>query len=424
MEITEEIKKLGSDLDAKIKTALDLSKNTDEKSQKALEKLNGDIDAKFKSYDDLVKKQQEHLDALETRIKKGDLDAKQERDKTFDEQFDSAINVKQIDGRSVAEKLKLLKDKKEGVTSLSFEMKAAANMLIGTNYTGSVGLTSWDNDLTRPARRQPFMRQLVTTRPVNSLYVAYAELKNRDGAANTVAEGAAKPQIDFDWVEASKKVEKIAAFIKTSKEALDDIVGFRSEINTELVDAVNLKLDEQILSGNGTTPNLTGIITYLTSAMAVTGTPFATAGSDPVVDPTNFDVIRVAAAIIQARFFNPNYIVMHPYDLAGLEMLKDANGNYILPPFSTANNAQIGGVRVVANTGITAGTFLIGDFSKDVLGIREEINIQVGYENDDFTKNLVTILAEMRAVNYIKSNNLDAFARGSFATVKAAIAAA
>jgi HK97 family phage major capsid protein len=419
VEVKEQIEDLGKQLNAEIKKALALSEQTDSNSKKKFEEINANIDQKFSKYDDLVKKQQEHLDALETRIKKGDLDAKAEREKTFIDHFNEGINAKQLDGRSVAEKLKLLKDRKEGVNSLSFEMKAAGNMLIGTNYTGSVGLTTWDNDLSRPARRQPFMRQLVTTRPINSLYVAYAELKNRDGAAGTVAEGVKKPQIDFDWVEASKKVEKIAAFIKTSKEALDDIVGFRSEINTELVDAVNLKLDEQILSGDGVTPNLTGILTYLTSAISVVGTPFATA----VDSPNNFDVIRVAAAIVQNSFFNPNYAVMHPYDLASMELVKDANGQYVLPPFSTANGAVIAGVRVVANQGMTLGNFLVGDFSKDTLGIIEEINIQVGYENDDFTKNLVTILAEMRAVNYIKSNNLGAFTRGTFSTVKTAITA-
>ena len=54
--------------------------------------------------------------------------------------------------------------------------------------------------------------------------------------------------------------------------------------------------------------------------------------------------------------------------------------------------------------------------TKDNLRIREEMNIQVGYVNDDFTKNLVTVLAEMRACNYVKSNHFGAFVAGEFAT--------
>jgi hypothetical protein len=78
-------------------------------------------------------------------------------------------------------------------------------------------------------------------------------------------------------------------------------------------------------------------------------------------------------------------------------------------------------MRVVANSGVAVGDFLVGDFKKDILAIREGINIQIGYENDDFTKNLVTILGELRAVNYIKANHVNAFTKGTFATVITAI---
>jgi HK97 family phage major capsid protein len=407
VEVKEQIEDLGKQLNVEIKKALSLSEQTSAESKKQFEQISKDITEKFGKYDELVKKQQEHLDALETKYKKGELE-RPEAHKSFDQHLEEAFKTKQSD-------LQQLKSRQ--VNSVNFDIKAAGTMLIGTNYTGSVGLTTWDSEWTRPARRSPYIRQLVTNRRINSLYVAYAEMKNRDGGAGMVAEGAAKPQTDFDIVEATKKVEKVAHWIKTSKEALDDIVGLRSEINTELVEGINLKLDEQILAGDGVTPNLTGILTYLTSALSVVGTPFALG----VDTPNNYDVLMVAAATVQANFFNPNYAIVHPLDLASMQMVKDANGQYVLPPFSTAEGTVIAGLRVVANQGMTLGNFLVGDFSKDVLAIREEINIQVGYVNDDFTKNLVTILAEMRAVNYIKSNNLGAFVRGTFATVKTAI---
>lgn len=409
MEALEEIKKIGSDLDTKYKTVVELSKQTDEKSQKALEEIKKEIESGRKEQGELIKKQQEHLDALETKMKKGELEVGVK--KSFDQELADQFKGKESDFAQL----------KEGkVKGLSFEIKAAANLLLGTNYTGSVGLTTWDSEWSRPLRRQPFLRQLVTTRPVNSMYIAYAEMKNRDGAATGVLEGGVKPLIDFDIVEASKKVEKIAAVMKTSKEALADIAGLRAEINTELVEAVNIELDRQLLSGTGTSPEISGIITLITSAISVVGTPFATG----VDDPNNFDVLRVAAAMVAQNFFNPNYAILNPLDAAAMELVKDANGNYVLPPFSTANGQIIGGLRIVTNQAMTLGNFLVGDFSKDILGIREEINIQVGYENDDFRRNLVTILAEMRAVNYIKSNNLGAFVRGTFATVRTAITAA
>ena len=83
--------------------------------------------------------------------------------------------------------------------------------------------------------------------------------------------------------------------------------------------------------------------------------------------------------------------------------------------------ARVKGVPVIENVGITAGTFLVGDFTKSNLRIREDLNIQVGYVNDDFTKNLMTILCEARAVHYVKANHYKAFVKGTFSTAKTAL---
>jgi hypothetical protein len=102
-------------------------------------------------------------------------------------------------------------------------------------------------------------------------------------------------------------------------------------------------------------------------------------------------------------------------------LLKNSENTYNRPIFIDDSGMRIAGLRVVFNNGVTAGTFLVGDFKKSNLAIREEVNIQVGYVNDDFTKNLVTILAEMRAVHYIKTNHVNAFVQGEFAAAISAL---
>ena len=86
-----------------------------------------------------------------------------------------------------------------------------------------------------------------------------------------------------------------------------------------------------------------------------------------------------------------------------------------MPPFASANGMMVKGLPVIANTGITAGTYLVGDFNKSYLFMREDAAIQIGWENDDFTKNLVTILAEVRATHFVKSQDYTAFVTGTFA---------
>lgn len=304
--------------------------------------------------------------------------------------------------------------------SINFTMKAAGTMTIAGNYSGgTVGLTNWDPEFARIQRRQPFMRELVRIITTDNMYIAWAEQKNADpGVAGTVAEGATKPQTDFDIVEATAKVEKIAVWIKVSKEALADIKFLQGEINTELRELVALKLDEQILSGDGVSPNLKGILTVAPTFAAVSTLALA------VPTPNRFDVLVAAVAQIAAANFTADAVVINPADYFAMQLVKDAEGRYLLPPFSSSDGMTVAGLRLVANNGVAVGSFLVGDFKKATLAIREDVNIQIGYVNDDFIKNLVTILAEMRAVLFVKSNWLNAFVKGTFSEAQTALTAA
>ena len=121
--------------------------------------------------------------------------------------------------------------------------------------------------------------------------------------------------------------------------------------------------------------------------------------------------------------FNGNYIVLNPSDLAAMELTKDSTGNYTYPMYIPASDGitRLQGVPVVTNNLVPAGEFYVGDFTYSNLRIREEMNLQVGFVNDDFTNNLVTILCEMRACHYVKTNHFGAFVKGDFATAKAAL---
>jgi HK97 family phage major capsid protein len=301
-----------------------------------------------------------------------------------------------------------------------------ANKAAGTMTTANVtpvgtdaipfSLAEYEMGLTRVQRRNPFILQIVNTSTTSKSFVQWAEQANPDpGAAGSTEEGAAKTQTDFDIVEKSAKVEKITAFIKISKEMLDDISYIEQEIRSELVELVLLKADEQVLKGNGTSPQMKGIMEF---AVAYNGGGF----SNKIDDPNNFDVLRTAINQVNLANFEPTFIVLNPTEVAEMELTKASDGHYIMPPFTTADATVIKGLRVITNTGVTAGSFLVGDFSKARVAIRENVTVQAGYENDDFTKNLVTFLCEMRGVTYVKTNHVNAFVKGTFAAAKAIIA--
>jgi HK97 family phage major capsid protein len=323
-----------------------------------------------------------------------------------------------VEGFKTLNKEGALKGIKKGEWK-NIEVKAAGTMTtanIDAVGTSSIpySLASIEPGVSRTQRRSPFLLQLVNTGSTNKGIVQWAEQVNVDGAANVTAEGAAKSQADFDIQEASAKVEKVTAYIKVSTEMLDDVDYMDAEIRNELMEIVRLKMDQQILAGNGTSPQLKGILQYATSFAAGT---FAAA----INGATNFDSLRVAINQIVKENFTPNYIVMHPSDVAAMDLAKDSTGQYIMPPFSTVGNTVIKGLPVIENTGVTEGDFLVGDFTKSIVRLRKDAQISVGHENDDFTKNLVTILCEMRGVHYIKSNHTKAFVKGTFATTNAAL---
>ena len=311
-----------------------------------------------------------------------------------------------------AEDLKAMKDNSSGSVRIAF--KAAGTMALSTNVTGQIPQAERETGITRIVRRNPFILELVNVGSIMSNVWEWVEQKNADGGAAMTAEGAAKSQADFDLVLASATVKKVTAYIKVTKEMLDDVALMRSEIDQELTELINLKIDEQLLSGAGSGNNLTGIIT---NATAWAAGDFALS----IPTPTKWDVLRTAINQVRVNLFEPTYIVMHPTDVTSMELSKDSTGQYIMPPFAAVDGSIVSGIRVVANTGVTIDKFLVGDFNKAGVRFREGLTINVGYENDDFTKNLVTILAEARLVQRVKSNHYGAFVYGDFSDAVTAL---
>jgi HK97 family phage major capsid protein len=298
--------------------------------------------------------------------------------------------------------------------------KNAANM--GTGNVSAVGsnsipyeLAEFESGLARIATRSPFLMQIANVSPIGTMYAQWAEQANRDGAANETAQGSAKNQIDFDWVEKSAKVEKITAYIKVSKEALSDLPGLANEIDTELREMVLLKADTDLLSGDGTTPSLNGLLNQDT---AWVGTGF----TGTIANPTFSDVLRTAVNQVVLAYFRPTHIILHPTDVAKMDLEKDSQGRYQLAPFKSSNGMIVSGVPIIENPGQTVGQFTVGDFTKFRVRVREGITIDMGLDSTDFTLNLVTILGEIRLVAYVKANHQTAFVTGTFAAAQADIA--
>ena len=290
-------------------------------------------------------------------------------------------------------------------------MNVKVDTTITGNYSGNVALSTLEagvNRIARPIRR---MREIANVGTTLSKFVTYIQ-QTVQPIAGWVGEAGDKYNTTTEYNEVSEEVKKVAGYIKVSKEMLADLAFVRSEINMDLMEAIEQNIDDAILNGAGGT-SLTGLIGNVPA--------FAAGSFAGAVPSANIqDVIRIAKANIEAANFMPTHVVLNPEDVAKIELTKTTSGEYTYPSFWDAN-MNVAGLMVVSSNNIAAGTLLVGDFTKLNLKFREDVNLQVGYENDDFTRNMVTILAEARLVSYVKGNDVNAFVEADLATAIAAI---
>ncbi len=307
---------------------------------------------------------------------------------------------------------------KDGRHSFRFELKAAGDMTIAGNVSGgnvpqAQRLEGINDIAEREAKSYALFPKLRTA--ANTIEWVYET--GQDGTIDGTAEGAAKDQIDNDFVVTSVALVKRAAYFKVSTEMLDDVSFMEGWLRNKLIVRLFLDVDNQVLNGNGAAPNLKGVIDYATAFAAGT---FANA-----VDSAN-DADSLVVAANQIRLANHNgalTIMMHPSDVAALKLVKlsASDKRYVERLMMVGSQMSLDGIPIIENTNITAGDFLIGDFAKGTIVEKSGIEIEIGLDGNDFTKNMRTILAEWRGQLFVQNNDTTAFVKGTFATTNAAL---
>lgn len=259
-----------------------------------------------------------------------------------------------------------------------------------TDAAGSVGdavsQTRLPGILPLPQRRMT-VRDLISQGRMDGNTLEYVKETGFTNSAAPVAEGAAKPESDlkFDLVTTTAKV--IAHWMKASKQILSDVSQLRSVIDERLLYGLAYAEEQQLLNGSGTGQNLLGIIPQATAYAA----PITIAGA------TSIDQLRLAMLQAALAEYPATGHVMNPIDWAFIETLKDSEGRYIIGNPQGTASPTLWSLPVVTTQAIAVDKFLTGAFKLGAQVFdRWDARVETGYVNDDFTKNLVTILAEER----------------------------
>jgi HK97 family phage major capsid protein len=233
----------------------------------------------------------------------------------------------------------------------------------------------------------------ITSKTNNAATVPEATTSATPGL-NNVAVGAytsahgVKPESALALAVVTSPVETIAHFIPITRRAAADAPQVRALVDQFLIYGLREEEEDQILNGNGTSPNLRGIL------QTVGINTVGSAGTD-------LDAVVDAIAAIRADRRTPNGIVVHPNDWfsTGFLTAKDSAGNYLLanPGAGIDQLNTLWGLRVVVSEAMTENTLLVGDFRQAVVADRQQATIYVtDSHNDWFVRNILAILAEER----------------------------
>ena len=269
---------------------------------------------------------------------------------------------------------------------------------------GSFGAVERDG-IVPIAQRRSRVRDLFPVRTTNSAVIEYFRQSGFTNNASVVPEYAssnfgAKPHSTFTFVGEQAPVRTIAHWEAAHRNVLADEPQLRSIIDNELLYGLRLHEDHQILSGAGTSEDLTGILntsgiqTYSWSAGATT----------PVAD-TKADAIRRAATLSFLAYYEPSGVILNPNDWEDIELTKDSNGQYLMAVSIVAGaESRIWRIPVVDTPAIASGTALIGSFGQGAqLYDREEATIRVSEQHSDFfVRNAIVVLAEQRLALAVK----------------------
>jgi HK97 family phage major capsid protein len=282
------------------------------------------------------------------------------------------------------------------IQSPPIEVAGLKALITGVSSTSAGALVSNDrlNIIDAGTFGRPLtLRDLVTNGTTGSDTVEYVRQGTHTNAAATVAEATAtgdgtgaKPESSMALSVVTENVKTIAHWVAATNRALADAGQLRTLIDSFLRYGLEEELEDQMMNGDGTGENFTGILN--TSG---TGTQ---AYSTSLLETTR----KARTKVMTEGRARPTAYVMHPLDWEAMDLLQDAEDRYYFGGPMVMGTPRLWGLPVVESEAIAQGTAIVADWRLAALWDREQASITTSNSHSDFfVRNLVAILAELRA---------------------------
>ncbi len=275
------------------------------------------------------------------------------------------------------------------------------DLLTGLSDTSAGAFVTTDNTgIYEPLGRRPLvLRDLITRRTTTSDTVEFVrqtakvtqsvpvpEANVTTYAGSTGQVEGVKPEGAMAFEKVTATVKTIACWIPATKRALSDAAQLRGLIDDELRADLEEDLEDEIVGGDGSGEHFTGI--QHTSGVL-------TQGWDTDLITTTRKALTTVRVTGRAR---PTAWLLHPNDNERIDLLKDGQNRYYYGGPFVDREGLLWRLPRVECEAVDEGIGLLGDFRKAVIWDREQATISVSDSHEDFfIRNMVAILAEMRA---------------------------
>lgn len=204
-----------------------------------------------------------------------------------------------------------------------------------------------------------------------------------------VAEGSAKPQAGPTLAVVTEPIQTIAAWVNITRQVAADAPQVRDYLDGKLRYSVKRRADGQVINGNGTSPNISGLLdrTGINAYVAPGAGTEVTAVS-----------IRKAITMMEQDEAVPEIIVLNPADAELFDLTNYAtDGLHAVPNVAGEGARTAWGLTQVRSTAVASGTaVLIDPMAVAVLDRQQVTAYMTDSHASNFISNILTLLLEAR----------------------------
>ena len=279
---------------------------------------------------------------------------------------------------------------KERKQAFGIDMNVSLKTLFSEAGGGYVPYPVQQPTLIYSPQRRLVVADLIPQADTDAAFIIYMEETGFSNAAAAVAEGAVKPESADAFTRRTVPMTKIATTLPITDEQASDVPQIEDILRNRLGFMVQLEEERELLAGNPGGGNASEQTGFLNKSGVLT---VAKGSLD------TFTACLTAITRIQSitGFADPSAFVFHPTDWLNLRTIKDTMGRFIMGNPDQTGPERLWGLPIVRTIAEPLGTILTGDFRTYAhIDRRWGLRVDVGYVNDDFTRNQAHLRAEER----------------------------